>query len=225
MRSFAGSRLNITYGRPLVPLLGTGGVVFIIALLIMPSGGCVHGERSTDGAALAVFYTGGKGRGENAALKERRRRKVLLEALEAEQLYVDMTAELAMGLGGPLTPGAVLDAVRPYLGVPYVWGGSTLQGLDCSGFTQLVFRRLGVRLPRTSREQARLGVSVAREALRPGDLVFFAVANDHIDHVAVMVGANRMAHSTGRRGRVVIEPFAGLYPGKFVVAKRLARKS
>ncbi len=146
----------------------------------------------------------------------------LAEALNAERMYVDMLAELELGLSANLTPGAVAEAVRPYLGVPYLWGGETQNGLDCSGFTRLVYRKLGVNLPRTSREQARIGLPVPRDSLQVGDLVFYAVESESIDHVGIVVGSNHLAHATNKRGRVVIEPISQIYPGSFAAARRPA---
>src|SRR5690606_3867735 len=76
----------------------------------------------------------------------------------------------------PLTNGdRIVSVAKEYLGVPYVWGGTDPStGLDCSGFVLNVFRRLGVELPRVSRDQANAGQPVASMAeARPGDLLFF----------------------------------------------------
>jgi cell wall-associated NlpC family hydrolase len=97
--------------------------------------------------------------------------------------------------GSALEDRAVAEA-RRYLGVPYLWGGTDpAKGLDCSGFTQLVYGNLGIDLPRTSSQQATAGRPVASLAdARPGDLVFF----DHdgsrpgIDHVGIYVGDGKM---------------------------------
>ncbi len=96
------------------------------------------------------------------------------------------------------------DAValaRQYTGVPYRWGGTDpATGLDCSGLTQLVFRRLGVELPRVSRDQARAGTKVDSLAdARPGDLVFF---NSPVSHVGIYIGDGKMIDAP-RRGKDV----------------------
>ncbi len=84
-----------------------------------------------------------------------------------------------------------------YLGVPYLWGGETMSGIDCSAFTQQVWRRAGgVNLPRTAMQQSRLGVRVFRHGLRPGDLVFFGPTEDSIEHVGLYMGASQFINAT-----------------------------
>jgi cell wall-associated NlpC family hydrolase len=91
---------------------------------------------------------------------------------------------------------AVVAEAQKYIGVPYLWGGTDpSKGLDCSGFTQLVYGNLGVDLPRTSSQQATAGRPVASVAdARPGDLVFFDYSSGRagIDHVGVYVGNGKM---------------------------------
>ena len=91
---------------------------------------------------------------------------------------------------------AVVAEAQKYIGVPYLWGGTDpSKGLDCSGFTQLVYGNLGVDLPRTSSQQATAGRPVASVAdARPGDLVFFDYSSDRagIDHVGIYVGNGKM---------------------------------
>jgi len=97
----------------------------------------------------------------------------------------------------------VLAVADKYVGVPYVADGTTPLGFDASGFTQFVFAKRGVQLPRTSREQAQAGSAVAPEwrAVAPGDLVLFA-DRDQIDHVAIYAGHNRIIHSSASGGGV-----------------------
>ena len=85
-----------------------------------------------------------------------------------------------------------------YLGVPYLWGGSTPRGFDCSGFVKYVYRENGVNLPRTSRQMAHAGRSVPARirSLREGDLMLFTGKKGVISHVALYAGNNQILHSS-----------------------------
>ena len=98
----------------------------------------------------------------------------------------------------------VLGTADRYVGVPYVWGGSTPSGFDCSGFTKYVFAKNGIGLPRTSREQARVGdgVPLDFDAMRPGDLLLFAEPGEAVSHVAIYVGSGRIIHASSAMGEV-----------------------
>jgi cell wall-associated NlpC family hydrolase len=116
------------------------------------------------------------------------------------------TSATAAGTAGSASEGAVVAEARKYLGVPYLWGGTDpAKGLDCSGFTQLVYGNLGIDLPRTSSQQATAGTAVASLAdARPGDLVFFdySPGRPGIDHVGIYVGDGKMI-AAPQEGEVV----------------------
>jgi gamma-D-glutamyl-L-lysine dipeptidyl-peptidase len=87
-----------------------------------------------------------------------------------------------------------------FVGIPYRWGGDTVvDGMDCSGFVRAVYNLCGVNIPRTSREQYRVGDVIGREELKDGDLVFFGASSDEINHVGIFVGNGRFVHAP-RRG-------------------------
>lgn len=105
------------------------------------------------------------------------------------------------------TPAAVEQTARRFLGRPYLWGGTSPKGLDCSGYTGLVFWLNGLQLPRNASQQAKTGFPVAVDPdlreLKPGDLVFFgrkATANspERVTHVGIYLGNKLFIHSAGR---------------------------
>jgi gamma-D-glutamyl-L-lysine dipeptidyl-peptidase len=94
--------------------------------------------------------------------------------------------------------GSPVDVARGYLGAPYLWGGMTEQGIDCSGLVHMAFRRLGWIVPRDADQQEAAGEPVA--APQPGDLVMYG--DGVADHVAFWLGDGRILHSTGRDGGI-----------------------
>jgi cell wall-associated NlpC family hydrolase len=124
----------------------------------------------------------------------------------------------------PRSPAASAAAARvlrtadQYVGVPYVWGGNTPKGFDCSGFTKYVFAKNGVTLPRTSREQARAGggVPLDFDSMRPGDLLLFAEPGEAISHVAIYVGSGRIIHASSAMGGVNYLDLDGSYGAWYV---------
>jgi gamma-D-glutamyl-L-lysine dipeptidyl-peptidase len=97
-------------------------------------------------------------------------------------------------------------AIEHFLGSPYVWGGVTPWGVDCSGLVQTTFAARGVSLPRDSAQQAGCGDSISLEAIRPGDLLFFSgESNTGITHVAFAGEADTLVHSTLSCGGMLIE--------------------
>jgi cell wall-associated NlpC family hydrolase len=100
--------------------------------------------------------------------------------------------------------GAPAEVARSYLGSPYLWGGMTEHGIDCSGLVHMAYRRLGWLVPRDAWQQEEAGEPVSEPA--PGDLVTYGDAT--ADHIAFWLGDERILHSTGREGGigVVEEP-------------------
>ncbi len=106
-------------------------------------------------------------------------------------------------------PQIVQTALR-YLGIPYVWGGVSPSGMDCSGFVQRVFREHGIHLPRTATPQMRVGREVPPSEMQPGDRVYFLNrARTRIDHTGIYIGNGKMIHAASRPGRVVVEQLIG----------------
>lgn len=108
---------------------------------------------------------------------------------------------------------SVARTARRWLGSPYLWGGVTPAGVDCSGFTQAVMWMHGIALPRDSDLQERKGASVSTgdglDALKPGDLIYFAEPGHRVSHVAISLGGTLMIHAALSNGGVDINDLAG----------------
>ncbi len=112
-------------------------------------------------------------------------------------------------------PEAATIALR-YLGVPYLWGGESPKGFDCSGLVAYVYAQLGITLPHYAAAQYQLGVGVPRDQLQPGDLVFF----DGLDHVGIYIGGGQFVHAP-HTGDVVKITTLAAYGGSYVGARRI----
>ena len=95
--------------------------------------------------------------------------------------------------------------VKNFLGVPYRLGGSTLKGIDCSAFVKKIYEIFNTTLPRTAREQFRIGKSVAREELQQGDLVFFNTRRANISHVGIYIGNREFVHASSQNKQVKVD--------------------
>lgn len=107
-------------------------------------------------------------------------------------------------LGRPIfTAQQILDLMKPLMGVRYVWGGVTDRGIDCSGFSQFLWKTKGITLPRDAEEQATVGQIVAwgrdaEKVAQPGDLLFFLGDTGRVTHVAISLGGNKIIHSSSQ---------------------------
>jgi len=94
--------------------------------------------------------------------------------------------------GATVSSNAIIAYASNFLGIPYVWGGTSPSGFDCSGFTQYVFSHFGINLPRISEDQQNVGTFISRANLQPGDLVFFGTP---AHHVGIYVGNGNMINA------------------------------
>jgi len=117
----------------------------------------------------------------------------------------------------PSAHGQAVAIAMQYLGTPYVWGGASPGGFDCSGLVMYVYGQLGVSLPHNAAMQYGVGVAVPRSALEPGDLVFF----DGLGHVGIYVGNGAFIHAPHTGDVVRVSSLSGYYSSAFVGARRV----
>lgn len=122
----------------------------------------------------------------------------------------------------------LIVAARSFLSTKYQSGGTSLFGMDCSGFSTMAYKSIGINLPRTSGGQAQIGKATDRNNLQAGDLVFFATGTDakRISHVGLIVkggtkGQARMIHASTSRGVIEDDPFSSYYDTRFISATRV----
>ena len=128
----------------------------------------------------------------------------------------------AESAGLPLDLYSLVGTALDLRGVRYRNGGADPAGFDCSGFTQYVFARHGVRLPRSVRDQFDEGASVRPEDVREGDLLFFATDGPGASHVAIAVGGDSFVHAPSSSGVVRVERMASRYwSDRYVGARRV----
>lgn len=141
---------------------------------------------------------------------------------------VNHTLQNAMMEAGPDSRGLhpFVRVASRYAGTPYVWGGESGRGFDCSGFIIRVMRDLGYRaLPHSAAEQFQFGQPVAEPLLKPGDLVFFAnTYKAGISHVGIYLGHRRFIHAAGTRSGTIVSSLDDAhYHAKYAGARRLIR--
>lgn len=93
---------------------------------------------------------------------------------------------------------SIVKSAFNFMGTPYIFGGSTPRGFDCSGFVQYVYRKNGIKTPRMAHHQYYAGTPISKKQLRPGDLVFFETYTKGISHVGIYIGNRKFIHASSR---------------------------
>lgn len=132
--------------------------------------------------------------------------------------FVQLTAVSLNKVSRSDSPEVVEHALS-LQGIPYVFGGTSRSGFDCSGLTQYVFKSSGISLPRTASEQFKTGSSVSRAQLQAGDLVFFSTYAKGASHVGIYIGGGRFI-SASNKGVSISSLTSGYYAGRYIGARR-----
>jgi len=123
----------------------------------------------------------------------------------------------------------LLEDAKYYKGGRYVWGGTTPEGFDCSGYVQYLYKKHNINLPRTAWEQSKKGEVVNIDNLQKGDLLFFLTDKKRgipITHVGIYIGNGKFIHAASKEKGIIISPLThGSYAETFVSARRVVEKA
>lgn len=116
----------------------------------------------------------------------------------------------------------IVANAKKHLGIPYLWGGSTPSGFDCSGFVQYVLKQSGIILPRTTSEQVTVGKSISKGDLLPGDLVFLQnTYRAGVSHVGIYIGDGKMIHASSSKGVTISDLSTSYYTKHYHSSRRI----
>jgi len=154
----------------------------------------------------------------NRALEEDA--KLVLKNLEQDISYdLDAHAEDISKMG---IKDRIVAFAQKMLHLPYKFGGNSFMGIDCSAYVQKVYSKVGINIPRSAREQFKVGDSIEKKELSVGDLVFFRTYASFPSHVGIYLGNNLFIHSSSKSKKVTIDNLdAPYYVKRFIGAKRL----
>ncbi|MEG6585858.1 C40 family peptidase [Dendrosporobacter sp. 1207_IL3150] len=147
--------------------------------------------------------------------------------LEADGVIGEQTYKALMGREIPASRDSstafrrLTQTAFRYIGVPYVFGGTTPSGFDCSGFVKFVFGNSGIYMPRTADQQFEVGQSVSYNRLQPGDLVFFSTYTSGPSHSGIYLGDGKFISATSSRGVAVDRIDSGYWGSRYVGARRV----
>ena len=119
----------------------------------------------------------------------------------------------------------LIENAKYFKGGKYIWGGTTPEGFDCSGYVQYLYKKNNIHLPRTALAQSYKGISIETKDLQKGDLLFFLTDKSRgipITHVGIYIGNNEFIHAASKKKGIIISSlYTGYYAPKFVLAKRV----
>jgi len=208
---------GLAYGNMFVVTDGSGNVIEDRKLVHTPNPFLT--QKATEFSYQAIYDELHKARNlaKLAAAARRHAYELKRKELAAAKLgkrYIPTTKEKAQ---------LIADA-KYFKGGKYVWGGTTPEGFDCSGYVQYLYKKQNIELPRTAQEQSKLGQQVDIAQLKKGDLLFFNTDKSRglaVSHVGIYIGNGEFIHAASKDKGIIISPIEGHYAQSFVVAKRL----
>ena len=154
---------------------------------------------------------------ESAALRN-------LNSTEAPSLVFTNLIELSDGTSDSTESEGqlIVDTAMLYLGTPYVWGGTTEKGFDCSGFVQYVYKECGYTIDRTAAQIYKNGTYVEKENLEVGDAICFSSHTESIGHVGIYIGDGQFIHASSGSGAVIISDLSEkYYTARYIGARHI----
>jgi len=132
---------------------------------------------------------------------------------------MEINKRKSLGSRGAMVQGLIRTSMK-YIGVPYVWGGTSPNGFDCSGFTMRMFQYMGINIPRTADIQYSQGSKIRRSDLLPGDLIFFETYTSGASHVGIYIGNNSFIHASSSGGVTISSLLTSYYSSRYYGACR-----
>lgn len=118
----------------------------------------------------------------------------------------------------------IVSTAKDYIGVPYVFGGESSKGFDCSGYSSYVFAKHGVDLPRTASQQYNVGTKISKDELQRGDLVFFETYKPGPSHLGIYVGSNKFIHASSSNGVSISDLNEAYWKKRYIGSRRVLKK-